>query len=134
MTVDDDDARGRVGIVAGRLVCRIKQERARTFRKYMTPEETKLWQQLRAHRLDGLRWRRQQVIGGFIADFYCHAAGIVIEIDGAVHLQQAGYDRARDEVFARSGLFVLRITNTEVNDHLGDVLARIRAACQERMG
>ena len=131
--MDNNDDRARVGIVAGRPVSRIKQERAPTFRKQMTPEETQLWQQLRARRLDGLHWRRQQVIGGFIADFYCHAVGIVIEIDGAVHLQQAEYDRARDEVFARSGLLVLRITNTEVNDHLGAVLARIRAACQERI-
>ena len=132
--MDNNDDRARVGIVAGRPVSRIKQERARTFRKQMTPEETQLWQQLRARRLDGLHWRRQQVIGGFIADFYCHAVGIVIEIDGAVHLQQVEYDCARDKIFTWSGLLVLRFTNTEVNDNLRDVLARIRTACQQRMG
>ena len=132
--MDNNDDRARVGIVAGRPVSRIKQERARTFRKQMTPEETQLWQQLRARRLDGLHWRRQQVIGGFIADFYCHAVGIVIEIDGAVHLQQVEYDCARDKIFTWSGLLVLRFTNTEVNDNLRDVLTRIRTACQQRMG
>ena len=85
------------------------------------PEETRLWQRLRAHQLDGLRWRRQQVIAGFIADFYCHAAGVVIELDGAIHHQQTDYDRARDEVFARSGLLVLRFTNTAVTANLDDV-------------
>ena len=131
---NDDSAYARDGIIAGRPVKRVKQERARALRRSLTPEEVLLWQRLRANQLDGLRWRRQQVIGGFIADFYCHAVGIVIEIDGAVHLQQVEYDCARDKIFTWSGLLVLRFTNTEVNDNLRDVLARIRTACQQRMG
>ena len=132
--MDDDDAHARDGIVIGRPVKRVKQERARALRRYMTPEEAVLWQCLRANQMDGLRWRRQQVIGGFIVAFYCHAAGVAVELDGGVHVHQADYDRARDEVLARSGLRILRFANAEVNDHLGAVLARIRAACQERMG
>ncbi len=130
---DGADRHARDGMISGRPVKRVKQERARAFRRYMTPEEARLWQHLRANQLDGLRWRRQQVIAGFIADFYCHAAGVVIELDGAIHQQQADYDRARDEVFARSGLLVLRFTNAAVTANLDDVLTHIRAACQRRV-
>jgi very-short-patch-repair endonuclease len=98
----------------------------------MTPAEAMLWQRLRANQMDGMRWRRQQVIDGFIADFYCHAVGVVIELDGAIHQQQADYDLARDEVFARNGLRVLRFSNDEIRQALDDVLARIRAICQQR--
>jgi very-short-patch-repair endonuclease len=129
-TVDTADAHARDGMIAGRQVRRVKQERARAFRRYMTPEEARLWQHLRANQMDGLRWRRQQVIGGFIADFYCHAAGVVVEIDGDIHLHQADYDRARDEVLARSGLRVLRFSNDDVITRLDQVLARIRSTCQ----
>ena len=129
---DTVDAHVRDGIIAGRRVRRVKQERARAFRRYMTPEEAQLWQRMRANQMDGLRWRRQQVICGFIADFYCHAAGVVVELDGGIHLCQADYDRARDEVLARSGLLVLRFSNDEVRTDLDRVLAHIRAVCQQR--
>jgi very-short-patch-repair endonuclease len=99
----------------------------------MTPEETRLWQQLRANQMDGLRWRRQQVIAGFIADFYCHATGVVVELDGGIHLYQVEYDRARDELLASSGLLVLRFSNDEVNATLERVISHIRDACQRRL-
>ena len=47
----------------------------------MTPAEKLLWQEIRANKL-GVRFRRQQVIQGFIVDFYCHQAGLVVEVDG----------------------------------------------------
>lgn len=131
--MDSADGQGRDGIIVGRPVKRSKQARARAFRLYMTPEEALLWKRLRANQLDGLHWRRQQVIAGFIADFYCHAAGVVIELDGGIHLHQADYDRARDNVLAGSGLLVLRFSNDEVNTDLARVLARIHTACQERV-
>ncbi len=131
--MDSESAHARSGIIVGRSVQRVKQERARSLRRSMTPEETLLWQHLRAHRLDGLHWRRQQVIDGFIADFYCHAAGVVIELDGAIHQRQVEYDRARDDVFAQSNLLVLRFANSDIRDQLDTVLARIRAACQRRL-
>ncbi len=98
----------------------------------MTPEEAQLWQHLRADQMDGLHWRRQQVLTGFIADFYCHAAGLVVELDGGIHLHQADYDRARDEALARSGLLVLRFPNDEIRTQLDQVLAHIRTVCQQR--
>ena len=132
MENDDESEHARRGIVSGRPVKRVKQERAQALRMYMTAEEALLWERLRARRLDDLHWRRQQVIAGFIVDFYCHATGVVVELDGAFHLDQSDYDRARDEILARSGLLVLRFANSDLHTHLPDVIACIRDACHTR--
>jgi very-short-patch-repair endonuclease len=95
----------------------------------MTPEERSLWQNLRANRLCGLRFRRQQVIDGFIADFYCHAAGLVLELDGTSHDQQSDYDAERDRILSARGPRVLRIRNEEIRFQLRDVIRRIAALC-----
>ena len=95
-----DERPNDTGIVRGLPVKRVKQERARALRQTMTPAEKRLWQQLRAHRFDGMHWRRQQVIAGFIVDFYCAAAHLVVELDGPIHAAQVDYDMARDQVLA----------------------------------
>ncbi len=94
--------------------------------------EVGLWEKLRANRLGGLHFRRQQVIDGLIADFYCNDAGLVIEIDGPVHEVSQDYDRLRDMVFHGRGLTVLHFSNQEVNLRLEDVLASIRLASGRR--
>jgi very-short-patch-repair endonuclease len=66
------------------------------------------------------------VIDGFIADFYCHRAGLVIEVDGDLH--DPDYDRERDLVFGQRGLRVLRFRNREVFHELERVLEMIREA------
>ncbi len=93
----------------------------------MTAEEGILWQHVRGNQLQGFHFRRQQVIDGFIVDFYCHAAGLVVEVDGGIHEQQAGYDAERDRVLAGRGLRILRIQNEEVRNDLAMVLRRIGA-------
>jgi very-short-patch-repair endonuclease len=105
-----------------------KREEARRMRRAMTPAETVLWQHLRASRLDGFHFRRQQIIDGFIADFYCHAARSVVEVDGGIHIAAADYDRERDRILTARGLRVLRITNDEVHNDLPSCLAAIRNA------
>jgi very-short-patch-repair endonuclease len=97
----------------------------------MTQEEKNLWQHLRANQLNRLHFRRQQIIDGFIADFYCHVARLVIEVDGEIHQQQAEYDAERDRVLLAQGLRLLRIQNEEVRQNLDRVLARISTACSE---
>jgi len=97
----------------------------------MTQEEKILWQHLRANGLNGLHFRRQQIIDGFIADFYCHAARLVIEVDGEIHQQQTEYDAERDRVLLARGLRLLRIKNEEVRQNLNSVLMRIATACCE---
>ncbi len=118
-------------IVGRQRVTEGKVQRAKELRRRMTPEEQALWERLRGHRLNGLHFRRQQVIDGFIVDFYCHACGLVVEVDGDIHAAQADYDAERDEILARRGLRVLRIANADVRDDIAAVVERIAAATEE---
>ena len=79
-----------------------------------------------------IHFRRQQIIDGFIVDFYCYAAGLVVEVDGPVQEQEADYDAERDQVLSARGLCVMRFPNSEVMQDLERVLARIEAVCYER--
>jgi very-short-patch-repair endonuclease len=118
-------------IIIGQQVTAAKRERARELRRQMTPEERSLRQHLRAHRLRGLHFRRQQVLHGFIVDFYCHAVGVVIEVDGPIHDEQAEYDADRDYLLASSGIRILRLKNEEIHTDLRGVLERIAAFCMD---
>jgi len=122
---------GTRNIVIGYKVDLIKVQRAKELRQQMTPVEKILWQHLRANRLNGLHFRRQQIIDGFIADFYCHATRLVIEVDGKIHEQQAEYDVERDKILSARGLRLLRIKNEKVRYQLDKVLMRISKACSE---
>ena len=73
-----------------------------------------------------------QVIGGYIADFYCHSVGVVVEVDGKWHGSQVEYDTERDRVIEEYGIYVLRVTNDEVRRNLPGVIAQIAALCRER--
>ena len=109
------------------------RDAARLLRHHQTNAEARLWAALRAHRLDGLHFRRQRPVGTFIADFYCHQARLVVEVDGGVHLarDQRAYDRERDAIMALFGVRVLRVTNDEVLNDLPAVLTRICVLCDE---
>lgn len=99
--------------------------RARELRRNMTPGEKILWERLRTNQFHGFHFRRQQIIDGFIADFYCHSAGLVIEIDGPIHASQKEYDSELDQVFLNRGLRVLRITEDEVILNINEALEKI---------
>ncbi len=117
-------------IIVGQRVDRTKAARAKELRREMTTAEWLLWEHLRRNQLHGLHFRRQQVIDGFIVDFYCHDKGLVVEVDGAIHRHQERYDAERDRVMCRRGLRVLRFANDEVMTNLGAVLEHIVAACR----
>ncbi len=119
----------RRNIIIGQSVDPVKADRARQLRRELTEEERILWQRLRTNRLHGLHFRRQQVIDGFIIDFYCHASGLVVEVDGATHDARGPYDAERDKVLAARGLRTLRIKNEEIRQDLPGVLRRIAEAC-----
>lgn len=121
-------------LITGQHISPQMRVRAKQLRREMTPAERKLWQRLRANRLEGFHFRRQQIIDGYIVDFYCHAVGLVIEIDGGIHLEQEAYDRERDAHLTRRGLNVLRFFNTEVEREMDSVLAMILHACQTGRG
>ena len=97
------------------------KSRADELRKNMTQQEWNLWYfYLRNHRL---KWYRQRIIDRFIVDFYCHAAKLVIEIDGKQHYMDQGivYDTERTQVLQGYGLKVLRYTNQQLVDNFQEV-------------
>ena len=118
-------------IICGQKIDAVKLERAKELRRKLTPAERNLWNVLRRGQLDGLHFRRQQVIDGFIVDFYCHAVGLVIEVDGAIHdrIERREYDAERERILDIRGLKVLRVKNEDVMDNLEEVIERIREAC-----
>jgi very-short-patch-repair endonuclease len=89
---------------------------AKQLRREMTPAERRLWRALRRNAVDGFHFRRQQVIRGYIVDFYCDAAKLAIELDGGAHEVQEEYDRLRDKIISRLGVQVLRIPNEAMLD------------------
>jgi very-short-patch-repair endonuclease len=114
-------------ILPGQRVTKEKLHRARELRQEMTPAEQLLWQELRANKL-GVHFRRQQVIAGFIVDFYCHQADLVIELDGSVHEEaaQKESDIRRDKTLSELGLRVVRFHNQEVLKNIKRVIERIQ--------
>ena len=112
-------------IIPGQTVTKEKLQRAKELRRDMTPAEKILWQELRANKL-GVHFRRQQVIAGFIVDFYCHKAALVIEVDGDIHDLQQEDDARREKVLREMGLRVVRFGNEEVVRDLAGVLRNVR--------
>ncbi len=110
-------------VVIGQQVEEAKVILARQMRRRMTPTEAMLWSRLRGDH-QGVNFRRQQIIGGFIADFYCHSAALAVEVDGPIH--NTDYDAERDRLFGEKGIRVLRVTSDEVTERIGLVLSRIR--------
>lgn len=105
---------------------------AQALRKNQTREEGLLWYCFLSRY--PLRFRRQYIIGNFIADFYCHKAGLVIELDGSQHYdpQKMEYDRKRTEYLEAQVLKVLRFTNTDIQQRLRGVCEAIDIAVKER--
>ena len=91
----------------------------------LTPAEARLWYHLRAKRFAGAKFRRQTVIGPYIADFTCRAAMLVIEIDGDTHGSTDEYDANRTAYLSEQGWSVIRFTNTEVMQNIEAVLSTI---------
>ena len=117
-------------IVTGQKVTKEKLRRAKELRREMTPAEKLLWQEVRAKKL-GVRFRRQQVIQGFIVDFYCHKAALVVEVDGDIHDLQKEEDERREKVLAEMGLRVVQFGNDEVVRNVSAVAGKIREAISE---
>ncbi len=114
-------------ITRGQNVQPEKLSLARRLRREMTLPERILWRALRRDAVEGFHFRRQQVIEGFIVDFYCDAAKLAIELDGSVHEEQWKYDESRDKAISRQGVRVLRISNDAMRD-LEAVIDHIKRA------
>jgi very-short-patch-repair endonuclease len=97
----------------------------------MTPPERILWKALRRNAVDGFHFRRQQVIEGFVVDFYCDAARLAIELDGSVHEDQWEHDESRNRAISRHGVRVLRVSNEAIRD-VEALIEHIREALRAR--
>lgn len=103
----------------------IATSNARRLRLGATNAERVLWQRLKAKRLHGWKFRRQEPVAGHIADFLCYEAGLVIEVDGGQHADDADADEQRTKVIAAQGFRVVRFWNNEVLENIEGVLETI---------
>ncbi|MCL4501446.1 MAG: endonuclease domain-containing protein [Deltaproteobacteria bacterium] len=104
---------------------------SRALRQRGTDAENRLWVHLKGKQLEGLKFRRQEAIGNFIADFVTYENRLVIELDGGQHAEEncQTNDIRRDEWLRSQGFRVLRFWNTEVLQNLEGVMETIRANC-----
>jgi len=109
-------------VTAGQRISLEKREIARRLRRHMTPMELRIAAFV-------LRFRRQQVIDGFVVDFYCPAACLIVEVDGGIHDEQRAQDTERDKALTAQGFTVLRVTNDEVENDRDRILGQILARC-----
>ena len=101
------------------------KERRKELRKSSTPQEFKLWLYLKTKNL-GVKFRRQQSIGPYIADFYCKEKNLVIELDGSQHVETKEYDKERDSYLQTLGIKVIRFWNNEIDKNMDGVLIKIK--------
>jgi very-short-patch-repair endonuclease len=105
-------------------------DKARSLRKNMTVAEKELWERLKGKKIKGYRFRPQHPINFYIADFYCHVARLVIEIDGEQHNlgENKTYDIDREKIMLSLGINTLRFKNQEVLNEIGKVISLIEAS------
>ena len=101
---------------------------AKYLRRKITKAEKNLWYELRRNNLKGYHFRRQHPIAWYIADFFCHKAKLVVELDGEVHdsEEMKEHDRVRDETMENFEITVLRFKNEEVFESLDRVVKEIK--------
>jgi very-short-patch-repair endonuclease len=109
-------------------MARKKIEFARQLRRKATDAERLLWKHLRLRNIDGYRFRRQHVVGEFIADFACLEAMLVVELDGGQHADSAKYDTDRSRFLEANGFRVLRFWNNDAVENIEGVLHKISEA------
>ena len=89
-----------------------------------TKAENVLWQALRNRQLEGLKFKRQAPLGGYILDFVCFEARLIVEVDGGQH-SESKRDMQRDAYFESQGFRTLRFWNDEVTSNLDGVCLMI---------
>ncbi len=92
-----------------------------------------MWRALRGKALEGFRFRRQAPIAGYVADFACHDAKLIVEIDGATHSteEELAHDARRQASLEAAGYAVLRFYNVDVYEHLDSVVDAVVARLKE---
>lgn len=110
-------------------------EFAKQMRNNPTEAEKFLWEQLSGDKIEDVRFRRQHPVLYFIADFYCHKAGLIIQVDGGYHKleEQFEYDKNRDSELEEFGLKVIRFTNEQVLFDIENTVNKIKKVVAERL-
>ena len=110
------------------------QNNAKELRKNMTPEERHLWYDFLSGYLP--RFRRQEILGQYIVDFYCREAKLVIEIDGAQHYtpDSIDYDKKRTAYFSEHKIEVVRFLNKDIRFNFENVCIYIDKVVKQRVG
>jgi very-short-patch-repair endonuclease len=100
------------------------KQASRELRKNMTAAERLLRSKLRMKQIKGYFFTCQKPLGGYIVDFYCYKADLVVEVDGSQHYTKDGkeYDQVRDETLKNMELTVLRFTNIDVLENIEGVI------------
>jgi very-short-patch-repair endonuclease len=104
---------------------------ARRLRHHQTDAERKLWFQLRDRRLAGLKFRRQMPLSGFIVDYCCEEAHLIVEVDGGQH-NESIRDLARTKALEAMGYLVLRFWNNDVLQNIDGVLETIVSTAKQQ--
>ena len=94
----------------------------------MTPQENRLWVQLRQMRADGFHFRRRAPLLGFYLDFVCFSRRLIVEVDGSQHAEdrQADHDAMRDAILRRAGFHTIRVWNSDIDTNLDGVIRLIQ--------
>ncbi len=110
-------------------------QNAKQLRNNMTETESKLWERLAKNKLK-VRFKPQHPIASFVADFYCHKAKLIVEVDGGTHYTKDGkeQDALRTNELERLGLLVIRFSNSQVLADIDSVIAEISEQIKERLG
>lgn len=117
------------GVVFLQRVDEGKKRLSRELRTNQTQAEEILWENVRRNAIAGCKFRRQQIILGFIVDFYCDKARLVVEIDGGIHdmPDQKEKDDLRRSVFAEKGISEIRFKNDEVIWNINSVVSKLKS-------
>ena len=103
----------RIGTETKRNSRSINRSRAKQMRHKPVQFENLVWSELRNRKLGGFKFKRQVLVGNFIADFLCPECKLIVELDGPLHKESVGYDAAGDRFLRLQGYRVLRFTNDE---------------------
>jgi very-short-patch-repair endonuclease len=105
-----------------------QREFSKKLRQGQTDVERKMWSLLRSRRLAGYKFRRQQPIGPYVADFCCFRPRVIVELDGGQHAEQAEKDQRRTAFLESEGFRVIRFWDNQVLKEMYSVMEVILEA------
>jgi len=109
------------------------KDKAKALRKAGNLAEVLFWNQVKRKKLMGLDFHRQKIIGNYIVDFYCPELNMVIEIDGASHLNKIEYDKKRESYLKSLGLEIIHYNDLDVKKNLNGVIEDLKGIVTKKI-